>query len=87
MAPFHTKAKAPVFNSVHQGRPQAPVVSLSREVVDLATQIRARYGFKAPDSLHLGAAVWSRCEVFLTNDHRLDGFRDLTVEVVDRLQP
>lgn len=58
------------------------MVPLSREVVDLATGIRARYGFKAPDSLHLAAAVWSQCEVFLTNDHRLDRFRELAVEVV-----
>jgi len=60
------------------------MVPLSREVVDLATGIRARYGFKTPDSLQLGAAVWSECEVFLTNDHRLDSFRALAVEVVKR---
>ena len=58
------------------------MVPLSREVVDLATEIRARYGFKAPDSLHLAAAVWSQCEVFLTNDHRLDRFHELAVEVI-----
>ncbi len=58
------------------------MVPLSREVVDLATEIRARYGFKTPDSLHLAAAVWSRCEVFLTNDHRLDRFNGLAVEVI-----
>jgi len=43
------------------------MVTLSREVVDLATGIRAHYGFKAPDALHLACAVWSQCEVFLTN--------------------
>lgn len=58
------------------------MVPLSREVVDLATEIRARYGFKAPDSLHLAAAVWSQCEVFLTNDHRLDRFHEVAVEVI-----
>ena len=59
------------------------MVPLSREVVDLATKVRAQYGFKAPDALHLGAALWSECDVFLTNDHRLDRFGDLVVEVVD----
>lgn len=58
------------------------MVSLSREVVDLATGIRASYGFKAPDAIHLAAAVWSQCEVFLTNDYRLDRFRELAVEVL-----
>jgi predicted nucleic acid-binding protein len=60
------------------------VVPLSREVVDLATTVRAQYGFKAPDALHLGAALWSKCDVFLTNDHRLDRFGDLAIEVVGR---
>lgn len=58
------------------------MVSLSREVVDLATGIRAQYGFKAPDSIHLAAAVWSHCDVFLTNDHRLDRFREVTIDVI-----
>ncbi len=58
------------------------MVSLSREVIDLATGIRARYGFKTPDAIHLAAAVWSQCEVFLTNDHRLDRFGELAVEVL-----
>jgi uncharacterized protein len=30
-------------------------VSLTRQVLDLATEIRARYGLKTPDSIHLGA--------------------------------
>jgi predicted nucleic acid-binding protein len=58
------------------------MVPLSREVIDLATGIRAGYSFKAPDAIHLAAAVWSQCEVFFTNDHRLDRFRELGVETV-----
>jgi predicted nucleic acid-binding protein len=58
------------------------MVGLSREVIDLATGIRAQYSFKAPDSLHLAAALWADCEVFLTNDHRLDRFREVAVEVI-----
>jgi predicted nucleic acid-binding protein len=60
----------------------AEIVALSREVMDRATEIRARYGFKTPDAVHLAAAVATRCEVFLTNDHRLDRFLDIAIEVV-----
>jgi predicted nucleic acid-binding protein len=59
------------------------IVPLSREVVDAATGIRARYGFKVPDAVHLAAAVQSRCEVFLTNDHRLRRFAEIAIEVVE----
>ncbi len=58
------------------------MVPVSREVIDLATGVRARYGFKAPDALHLGAAIWSECGTFLTNDHRLDRFQEIPIEVV-----
>jgi predicted nucleic acid-binding protein len=58
------------------------IVALSREVIDRATTIRAQYGFKTPDALHLAAAVMSGCDVFLTNDHRLDRFPDMAVEVI-----
>lgn len=58
------------------------VVPLTREVIDHATEIRAQYGFKTPDAIHLAAAIVSKCDVFLTNDHRLDRFSAISVEVV-----
>ncbi len=58
-------------------------VPLSREVVDEATQIRAFYGFKTPDALHLAAALVAGCDAFYTNDHRLDRFSSLPVEIID----
>jgi uncharacterized protein len=60
----------------------AEIVALSREILDRATEIRARYGFKTPDAVHLAAAVVASCDVFLTNDHRLDRFPDIPIEVV-----
>jgi len=62
----------------------AEIVALTREVINQATAIRAQYGFKTPDAIHLAAAVISGCDVFLTNDHRLDRFLELAVEI---LQP
>ena len=58
------------------------VVVLSRPIMDRATEIRARHGFRTPDSIHLAAAVESSCDVFLTNDHRLDRFIDIRYELV-----
>ncbi len=58
------------------------MVPLTREVMDMATLIRARYGFATPDAIHLGAAMASGCDVFLTNDNRLTRFSEMSVEVV-----
>lgn len=60
----------------------AEIVPLSRDVVDMATNIRAQYGFKTADALHLAAAVTSRCDLFLTNDARLAKFRELSVDTL-----
>jgi predicted nucleic acid-binding protein len=57
-------------------------IALSRIVIDRATDIRAHYGFKTPDAIHLAAALASRCDRFLTNDHRLDRFPEITIDVL-----
>ena len=45
---------------------------LSREVFDLATQLRADHRLKTPDALHLAAALQSGCDEFWTLDDRLN---------------
>ena len=55
-------------------------VAISLAVIDMATDIRAHYAFKTPDSIHLAAAVLSRCDIFLTHDLRLKRFTGITVE-------
>ena len=44
---------------------------LSREVFDLATELRVHHGLKAPDAIHLAAALRSGCDEIWTNDDRL----------------
>lgn len=60
-------------------------VPLSRMVMDQATEIRARYGFKTPDAIHLACAVVAECDFFLTNDKQLRRFSEITVEVVEEV--
>lgn len=60
----------------------AELVPFSQAVFRRAAEIRAQYGFKTPDALHLAAAVEGGCAVFLTNDVQLTSFSGITVEVV-----
>jgi predicted nucleic acid-binding protein len=60
----------------------AEIFPLTREVVDLATEIRAQYNFKTPDALHLAAAVISNCDVFMTNDQRLNRYTGIIIETI-----
>jgi uncharacterized protein len=46
-------------------------ILLQTDTFDLATELRARFGTKTPDALHLAAAILGGCQEFWTNDHRL----------------
>jgi predicted nucleic acid-binding protein len=59
------------------------VLDITREVIDTATELRAKYNFKTPDAIHLAAAIASACDVFYTNDHRLDRCTEIKVEVLE----
>jgi predicted nucleic acid-binding protein len=60
----------------------AEIIVLSTQVMDYATDIRARYGFKTPDSIHLASALVSKCDLFLTNDYRLERFAEIAIEII-----
>jgi len=60
----------------------AEIIPLTRDVIDRATEIRAQFNFKTPDSIQLAAAVVSNSDVFLTNDHRLSRFTAIIIEVI-----
>ncbi|MBC8114951.1 MAG: PIN domain-containing protein [Candidatus Saccharimonas sp.] len=63
------------------GDPTLQIGSLTSAVCDRAAEVRARYGFKTPDALHLAAALEVGCDLFLTHDQALSRFTELTVEV------
>ncbi len=58
------------------------VLPLSRQTIDQATELRARYGLKMPDALHLAAAISAGCDLFLTNDPRLKHCTEIAIEMV-----
>jgi predicted nucleic acid-binding protein len=51
-------------------------------VWDRAARIRAQYGFKPLDALHLAAAAEHRCTRFLSNDAPLKRFPDVLEEIL-----
>jgi predicted nucleic acid-binding protein len=58
------------------------IVPLSRAVMDRATEIRAQHGFATPDAIHIAAALVGSCDLFLTNDYRLNRAVGIRVEVL-----
>ena len=62
--------------------PQVQIFSLTGPVCDRATILRARYHFKTPDALQLGAAMVHGSDRILTNDGRLSVCRDIPIDVL-----
>ena len=63
------------------------ICSITLEISKKAARIRAQYpNFKAMDSIQLAAAVYSGCDVFLTNDIQLKQFKEIKCILVNEWQ-
>jgi uncharacterized protein len=56
------------------------VAPITAALCDRAAAIRAKHRFRPLDALHLAAAIEQGCQRFLTQDLRLEGFSDITIE-------
>ena len=63
-------------------RARVLVVDLTAAVLDRATELRARHGFKTPDAIHLASAMEAGADAFLTGDAGLAKCPGMTVELL-----
>jgi predicted nucleic acid-binding protein len=76
---------AHVVRQLHyeQGLARFTTLDLPEPVFLQAAELRARFGLKTPDALHLAAAQFHGCDALWTNDDRLaQAGRGLAVNVV-----
>ena len=58
------------------------LLDVTAAVLDRATELRARHGFKVPDAIHLASAIEAGADAFLTGDAGLAKCPDVNVEVI-----
>jgi len=58
------------------------VLDVDRAIGEGAARLRARYGLRTPDAIHLATAVAARAAAFVTTDRRLARVRELDVRVL-----
>lgn len=61
---------------------QMRLIDITGGVIERATELRARYGLKSIDSIHLASAVSEKADVFITGDVALKRCTEVNVEVV-----
>lgn len=58
------------------------VVDVGGSVIDLATDLRVRYGLKTPDAIHVATAMECGADMILTGDRGLTRCKDIRIELV-----
>ncbi len=59
------------------------LLDVSPAVIERATDLRARHGFKVPDAIHLASAIEAGADLFLTGDAALGKCPAIAVRVID----
>jgi predicted nucleic acid-binding protein len=62
------------------------IVPVTGSVAVRAATLRADYGLKLPDALHLAVAQEAGCEAFLTNDRALSRVKEPRIILLDELE-
>ena len=59
-------------------RPYLPLLPVSIEILEAMARLRAAQpSMRTPDAIHAATAQLAKCDVFLTNDHRLKAISGL----------
>lgn len=59
------------------------VAEVTSSIIERATELRARNGFKTPDAIHLATAIENHADLFLTGDAALAQCTEVKVEVLE----
>lgn len=66
--------------------PHLTVVEVDLGIVDLASDLRAKYAIRTPDALQIAAGLSLGATGFLTNDGRLKRVTELEVLLLDEIE-
>lgn len=61
------------------------LISVNIQIAQEAARLRARYGLRTPDAIHVASALYAQCQAFLTNDKAITKVNELRVLLLDEL--
>ena len=71
------------FYSLLTTYPHLTWISLTLPISDLAANLRAEYGLKTPDAIHIASAVSSNASGFICNDRAFKKIRAIDCLIID----
>lgn len=58
------------------------VSDVTQSIADRAATLRARYGLRTPDAIHLATAIELKAKLFVTSDRKLRSIRGIKITVL-----
>ena len=62
--------------------PHLAIVGINENIVDIASDVRAKYSIGTPDAIHIATAIDSGAKTFITNDAGLRKIKEIAVELL-----
>ena len=62
--------------------PNLTIVGINEQIVEHASDLRAKYALATPDAIHLATAIDFGAKRFITNDRRLKKVKEIVVDVI-----
>lgn len=69
--------KSNLFNFTH-----LKITNLNEGIIDQAAGLRAKYGLRTPDAIHLATAIFSHADIFVTNDRSLKKVKEIAIRLL-----
>ncbi len=80
-------ALAARYRRILLGQRVVDLAEVTADIVSEAARLRADFGLRTPDAVHLATALLAGATTFLTNDGRLARVPGLQVLILDQLVP
>ncbi|MCR4314115.1 MAG: PIN domain-containing protein [Candidatus Uhrbacteria bacterium] len=59
--------------------PHLDIYGIDERMVDIASDLRAAYGIRTPDAIHLATSIAKQASLFVTNDRALKKVKEIKV--------
>lgn len=63
--------------------PNLEIIGVNERVVDLASALRAEYGIKTPDAIHIATAIDFQADIFFCNDKSLLKVKEIKIKMLE----
>jgi predicted nucleic acid-binding protein len=87
--PIHQndRTQQELFSDLLTSPDTAEFICTNAAIARQAANLRVKYNLKLPDALQIATAIVAQCNAFLTNDIALKRISEVTIFVLEELQP